>query len=227
MMMSNQVSHEKVFDARFYHPSTILVSGGTGSGKTFFTKQVLENADVLFRPKKPSFVILVYHTWQPMYQQLCDAGLINLSLDQIPDADSLKDICSEHKENGGVLLLIDDQLNNLDAHVVDIFTIYSHHLRITVMLLVQSLFLANKDYRNISLNSHYIILMKNTRDSSSISQLARQIFPYRTRFLTESYIDATILPYSHLLIDLRQETKQEIRVRGNIFNEVITVYMQR
>ena len=68
--------------------------------------------------------------------------------------------------------------------------------------------------------------MKNTRDRSSISQLARQIFPYKTRFLTDSYIDATKEPFSHMVLDLRVESPEITRVRANIFNEVVTVYCQ-
>ena len=66
--------------------------------------------------------------------------------------------------------------------------------------------------------------MRNIRDLSSITQLAKQIFPYRTRFLTDSYIDATKEPFSHLLLDLRSESLEKTRVRANIFEEAITVY---
>ena len=68
--------------------------------------------------------------------------------------------------------------------------------------------------------------MKNTRDRISISQLARQIFPYKTRFLVDSYIDATTLPYTHLIIDLIPETFDLFRLRANIFDECITVSTQ-
>ena len=214
----------KSYDVRFHHPSTILISGVSGTGKTHLTKQILENADNVFKPDPPKFVVLVYHTWQTIYQQMVDKGLINLCLKEIPDYESLKDICSEYKDNSGILLIIDDKLSGIDSHIVDIFCVYSHHLRITVLLLVQTLFSSNKDFRHISLNSQYIFLMKNTRDSSSITHLAKQIFPYKTRFLTESYINATKHPYSHLLLDLRQETESEVRVRANIFDEAVTVY---
>ena len=68
--------------------------------------------------------------------------------------------------------------------------------------------------------------MKNTRDRSSISQLAKQIFPYKTRFLTDSYIDATQEPFSHMILDLRVESPEILRVRANIFDEVVTIYCQ-
>ena len=68
--------------------------------------------------------------------------------------------------------------------------------------------------------------MKNVKDRSSITQLARQNFPYKTRFLTDSYIDSTKDSYSHLVLDLRPESSELFRVRGNIFYDFITVYCQ-
>ena len=69
--------------------------------------------------------------------------------------------------------------------------------------------------------------MKNSRDASSITNLAKQTHPYRTRFLTNSYLDATKQPYSYLLIDMVPETPEEIRIRSNIFEDPIKVYMPK
>ena len=217
---------ESVFDSRFQHPSTFLISGVSNSGKTVLTRKILSNTEVLFKPEAPKYVVLVYHTWQKTYQEMYDEGVVHLCLDQIPDTQSLRELCEEHKTSGGLILVLDDQLNNLNSKVVDMFCNHSHHLKMSVILLVQTLFMPSKEFRTISLNSHYIILMKNVRDRSSISQLARQIFPYKTRFLTDSYIDATKDAYSHLILDLRPESPEVLRVRANIFDEVITVYCQ-
>ena len=45
----------------------MLICGPSGSGKTNFTLKLLEYADVLFRPCKPPFVILIYESWQSSY----------------------------------------------------------------------------------------------------------------------------------------------------------------
>merc|ERR1712015_164612 len=124
----------------------------------------------------------------------------------------LKELFEENKNSGGTLIIFDDQMQNIDYNLVNIFTIYSHHLKVTCLLLTQSLFLSNKIYRVISLNSNYIVLIKNTRDSSSVSILAKQTHPFRTRFVTDAYLDATRNPYNYLLMDLRQETDEKIRL---------------
>ena len=218
---------QNTYDSRIYHPSTMLICGPSGSGKTNFTHKLLEHADVLFRPCKPAFVILIYETWQSSYDDMIEKKMVNLSIKGFNNIEYLKELFEENKDNGGTLLIIDDQMQNIDYNLVNIFTIYSHHLKVTCILLTQSLFLSNKIYRVISLNSHYIVLMKNTRDSSSVSLLAKQTHPFRTRFVTDAYLDATRKPYSYLLMDLRQETSEEIRLRGNIFTDTISVYVQQ
>ena len=172
-------SSMQTYDARLYHPSTILVCGPTGSGKTCFTNQLLKYSNMMFQPSAPSFRILVYDTWQDNYDIMVKNNVIDLCLKGLPNIDYLKEVLDEHKNNGGTLMIIDDQMQNVDQIMVNIFTIYSHHFNMTCLLLTQSLFLSSKEYRTISLNSHYIILMKNTRDSSSVTNLAKQTHPYR------------------------------------------------
>ena len=133
----------------------------------------------MFQPYTPAYVILIYDTWQASYEDMIKHKLVDLTLHGLPDEEYLKEIFDRYKNDGGCLLIIDDQMQNLDQKIVNIFTIYSHHFNVTCVLLTQSLFLSSKDYRTISLNAHYIILMKNTRDSSSVTQLAKQTHPYR------------------------------------------------
>ncbi len=62
----------QIYDSRIFHPSTMLVCGPSGSGKTNFTLRLLEYADVMFRPGRPSFVILIYETWQSSYDVMLE-----------------------------------------------------------------------------------------------------------------------------------------------------------
>jgi len=217
----------ETYDVRLHHPSTMLVTGPSGSGKTYFVKKLLECDHSIFKPHKPGFIILVYHTWQDIYQQMLDNGLINMCINGLTDYDYIKEVFEEHKESNGSLIIIDDQMDNIDQNIVNIFTIISHHMKVSCLLLTQSLFLSSKMYRTISLNSHYICLFKNARDRSSVTQLAKQTHPFRTRFITDSYIDATSNPHSYLLFDLRQETPEQLRILTNIFSDPITVYVSK
>ena len=94
--------------------------------------------------------------------------------------------------------------------------------------LTQNLFPPGKLSRTISLNSHYIIVFKNPRDSLGIATLAKQMFPGRTQYLMDSFHDATKKPFSYLLIDCHPQTPENIRLRTSILpGERHIVYMQK
>ena len=212
-----------VYDASMKHPSSIIIAGQSGSGKTFFTINLLQHK-YTFTPKPPKHVIYVYKEWQPLYDRMRKEHLVDEFICGMPTEEKIKNIMKKYKKDGSIMIF-DDLMTDIGDSISNCFTVYSHHLNCTVVLLIQSLFLESKSYRMCSLNAHYIILMKNKRDGASVSFLARQISPYNTKYITESYLNATKKPYSYLLFDLRQETKDEIRLRSNIFSSPISVYI--
>jgi len=116
-----------------------------------------------------------------------------------------------------VVLIIDDLMQETNETVVNLFTKGSHHRNISIMYLAQNLFPKNKFARTISLNAHYMILFKNPRDASQFANLARQMYSKGWQFAVEAYKDATQQPYSYLLVDLRPEQDDDLRLRANIF----------
>ena len=107
-----------------------------------------------------------------------------------------------------------------------IFTKYSHHYNISCIYLLQNLFPKGPQARTISLNAHYIILMKNNRDRAQIRHLASQVYPGNTKFLIEAFKDATKLPFSYLLFDFKNDSNETIRVRTGILpNEKMFTYI--
>ncbi|GFY33058.1 uncharacterized transposon-derived protein F54H12.3 [Trichonephila clavipes] len=56
-------------------------------------------------------------------------------------------------------------------------------------------------------------IQKNRRDQSQITHLGRQLYPRKVKFFQECYADATSKPYGYLLIDLKPETDESLRVR--------------
>ena len=129
---------------------------------------------------------------------------------------------------GNMIIVIDDlmQAAKSSSIVSDIFTKYSHHNNITCICLLQNLFPKGSEMRNISLNSNYIVLMKNTRDRAQIRHLGAQVYPGMTQFLTKAYEDATKdNPYSYLLLDFLNTTPDQVRVRTGILpGETTFVY---
>ena len=130
------------------------------------------------------------------------------------------------------MVILDDQMENADisrkggSSLAKFFTQESHHRNLTVVFIVQNLFHQSKMMRTVSLNSQYVVLYKNPRDKHQIENLGRQMYPNNVRFLTSAFEDATAPPYGYLIVDLRPETPDTLRVRADVFSsKEQTVYV--
>ena len=102
----------------------------------------------------------------------------------------------------------------------------SHHRNLTVLYIVQNLFNQDKSMRTVSLNSHYLVLFKNPRDMTQIRTLEQQMYPKQAWFLVDAFDDATSKPFSYILLDLRSDTPDAIRVRARMFDTDPTLYQR-
>ena len=70
--------------------------------------------------------------------------------------------------------------------------------------------------KTTNLNSQYLHLVKNPRDKGQAGILGSQMYPATWTDFDSTIDDAQRTPYSYLLVDLRPETPDEIRIRGAI-----------
>ena len=89
-----------LYDARLKHPSTMLISGVSRSGKTCFSTKLIENINRIFKPTPPKYVILIYEEWQNIYDRLVENNHVHLAMKGIDDFDYLKEIMIKKKGNG-------------------------------------------------------------------------------------------------------------------------------
>lgn len=191
---------------KFKHSSTYLLSGPTGSGKTSFIKRFLAEREKLIDTHIDEVIYCLPEG------QIVDNTIPYTNLHRgVPDISMFKDLKPR-------IIVLDDLLSSVDSNVVELFIRGSHHFNLSVIFVVQNLFSKNKGCREISLNSHVIVLFSNPRDKQQISVLARQISPENPRFICDAYADATKKPYGYLVLDLHQTTPEECRVRTNIFS---------
>lgn len=170
----------------------------------------------------PERLIIFYNEWQPLYETLSENIEFYRDIN-----DAFYESLSASQRN---LVILDDQMMKVGGSKIlqKLFTEGSHHRNLTVVYIVQNLFSKEKSHRTVSLNTQYIVLFKNPRDKSQITTISRQMFPNRTRFLTESFEDATRQAYGYLVLDLRADSDEDIRVKTNIFpGEDTTIYKPR
>ena len=206
----------------FTHPFNCIISGPTSCGKTHFLKNLLENRHILIKNSQEK-IIFCYKTWQNSYSLIKNNipnVIFNQGLLESEQLDSLTDA-----------YIIFDDLNNECInceYIMNLFTVGSHHQRISVFVLTQNIFAKGKYSRDISLNTNYIILFRNPRDQLQLQIFARQMFPGNSKFLIESFNDATKKPYSYLLIDLKQTTEQKNRIQSGILpGELRIIYTSK
>ncbi|GFW07461.1 uncharacterized protein TNCV_3915941 [Trichonephila clavipes] len=115
------------------------------------------------------------------------------------------------------LIVLYDRMNNVTSEISQMFTVGSHHKKYSIILITQNLFRRVKSMRDISLNSHYIVLFRNYRDLSQASCFGRQAFPGRGKYFMDAYKKATKNPFTYLLVDVHPRTPEEQRLRQSLF----------
>lgn len=192
-------------DVRWQHPFTAIIAGPTSSGKSWFIKRFLREAERTINGYIEEIIYCIPEG------QLVDPEMSYTKLHEgIPDVNLFADLKPR-------LVILDDLMREANGSVVDMFTKGSHHYNLSVIFVTQNIFNQGKGRRDISLNAHYIVCFKNPRDKQQILHLSKQICPENPKYIQEAYNDATSKPYGYLLFDLRQTTLDIVRYRTNIF----------
>ena len=205
-------SVELVDKFTFKAPFTASISGPTGSGKSEIIKRILAENQTIIEPPPDRIVYCIPYKPPNEYDYLNNVSPRVQIIIGLPD---LK-IFNVNQNN---LLILDDLMTEAEksASILDLFVTQSHHSNISVILTKQNLFSKNTNSRTIALNSQYLILLKNPRDSQQISTLGTQMYPKKSRFLTEAYTDACKVKHGYLLIDLKQSTNDDHRIQKGVF----------
>lgn len=220
----------KSFDMRFIHPSTHLIVGSVGAGKTFRIAEIIRQKKFLIRKgAKIKNVIICYSQWQKTYSDLQNEGLVTKFVNKLPSAFEFEELVKSHQGTGS-LVFIDDFMSQINKDLVQIVTVLSRHTNTSTFLLMQSLFPPPSILsRQINLNCSYLHIFKNPRGRSSFTYLARQLLSSSYKWLIEAYEAATKEPYSCFLIDMTHNLDEKLRYRSNILpNEhPMKLYVQK
>lgn len=195
----------------FLSPTTIVCTGGTGSGKSVWLARLLKEKLFAEPPKR---VVYCYGVWQSLFDTMENVEFVEgvpASFDEYADG------------NHNIIILDDlqDEVTN-SKEVEHLFTRGSHHKKLTIIYLNQNLFYQNKHARTLALNTHYTVLFRNPRSASQIRTLRSQT---GLKHLADAYSDATKDNFGYLVVDLHPASNQDYRLRSRIFQgEDPTIY---
>ena len=186
----------------FRHPFTALTVGATMCGKSYFLIQLIKAKDQMIYPPVDR-IVYSYKKYQPLFDTVSGVEFVQ----GLPKLDkSVK-----------TLVLIDDQLGENLKEVVELFTVGAHHDNCSVIYVTQNMFYENKDYRTICRNAQYLIIFKSPRCMNQLSTLACQIYPKgKSELMIKAFEDATSKPYRNLVVDLKPDTPEVLRLRTNV-----------
>ena len=222
---------EKTYDARLVTPFNCIISGVSQSGKTTLVSNLLKLSDSIFT-KKPERVFLFYKFNQSIYNEMISNELVHEKVeisDETLDYEYIHLLVNPYKSSNGSLIIFDDSMSDISNDFTQIFTNLSHHQNCSVIYITQNLFHKDSNYRTMSLNAHYLFLMKNDRNKQQINNLARQVCPGNSTYVVESFIQATKSPYSFLLMDFRPQSPNILKLRSHIFPHQFpyTLYIEK
>lgn len=181
------------------HPSTMIICGPSQSGKTFLARLICKSNIYYPEIKKVKWCYSYAKPWH---------------LEE-PSFEFIQGLPDSYEEDE--LVVIDDKMRHLNDKIADLFTGISNNCRVSVILILQNLFPRVTVMRDISLNAHYLILFRNSRDSSQVRCFGRQLYPGKSKFFNDAYIKSTAAPFGYLFIDVHPRTEEVFRMRESLF----------
>ena len=160
-------------------PYTMLVSGQTGSGKSWFVRKLLQNQEAM-HDKPFERIIYCYGVDQPLYREIQqEVPMVEFSLG-LPEDLGL--------DGRNTLLCLDDLMLELQSSkkLASFFTRMRHE-NLSTIFIVQNLFFKSTLATTINRNSQYMAIFPNMRDSFMISVLGRQIYPTEKDFIVTAF----------------------------------------
>ena len=189
-----------------------VISGPSFAGKSELCAKIVRERKTLFQSDIQR--IFWFNTTPNAIPNL--TNVLNIEKTYLHDPEDLEQIVTTDSIRNS-LLIIDDALFTSDKLISEIFTKLSHHYGFHVIIIMQNLFPRTKYSRTISLNANTLILFKNARDLLQIRTLAQQLNPSNASFILDAYKRATLLPFTYLVVDLYQDTPEQLRYRGSLF----------
>lgn len=204
---------------KFRENTSIVVVGRSGSGKTTFIRNLLENAGSLFEGTRQIKVLYLYKSDQKLFHQMALT---------VPNIEFHKGMMSANEildrqvdqERYHLVIVFDDLMRETaeSPDVMDLFTINCHHYGCSVILLSHNIFHQGKYSKTLAVNAGYVVLFETPASMQQVQLFGRQRFPLEKNMLLNVY-KAKVCdePYGYIVIDMNSNVCRFLRIKGKIF----------
>ena len=140
----------------FRHKFLLLVVGPTQSGKTYFVQQILKHNRIMYKEQKSIRIFWYYNQWHECYEKLNKSLRKSIRFERgVPELS--EDLCGI---NARCMIILDD-LMGTDSPVVSRLFTQGRDRNVSVILLLQNMFIEGKYNTDISRNAQYLALFRN------------------------------------------------------------------
>ena len=214
--MTKLVEGLLVDSPKLQKPFRAIVAGGSGSGKSCFVQKLIEQNHF-----SSDFDLIKY-----VYPDYLDESPMDMNTDQIieytPGLPTCHSLASIDKNT---LVILDDLMLEVAncADIARFFSVIARKKNISVIMIVQNIFMQGKHFRNIRLNATHIILFKFYAGLDTNYRIIRDLG--LTESVTKGLMDKVYSkPFSYILLDLHPSRHSSFSsVRTNIFDNFSSI----
>ena len=161
----------------------------------------------------PIKIHFFFETWQKGYETKNKS--IQFHKEELTE-EKFKKLSYPLKEKGGSLFVLDDGMTNINKDMVRIFSIWARQYNASIILVTHNLFYNDPIYRNLSLNTHYFVLLRTQRAWKQVSLLLRQLFSnYKT---VEQFVEEIFSKkHAYVILDVHPDGSDKFKALTSIF----------
>ena len=176
-------------------PFSLVLAGPSGSGKSKFLFDLLDNLDSCTEPKIEK-VIFIYGVYQEVYK----------NYPNIHFTDNLEYMKARPCEN--TLLILDDCMSQVkDSTVLEQLFTRGRHENISVILVLQSMFYKGSVLKTVRDNATYMAITNHIQDQTRLYTFSSQLELKNSTYFIDSYMDAMKTRFNYLFIDLHPKSQ--------------------
>jgi len=207
---------QQVPDIRMKWPFSSIIAGSSFSGKTHLLFKIIKNIESVMNTS-PDIIFYCYNLFQPIFNDFPQVTFVQGADNEKTSESNLKKL----SQQGIKVYLIYDDCTPNGNFLKELYTVLSHHLNLSVTILVQNLFCKDiKELRTVSLNCHYTIFLCSPRAVDSVRHFARQVFAENYPMFMEVY-DCIVNKqlFGYLFVDCHPQSLSYLKLRSKIFDE--------